>query len=92
MWFLILALTVAVNTFHGFAPVPLIVTVTAQDYSGAVCVSVDGPEYHRSCVARDRTSAKTRQYPFMLGTPGTYEVSVEDSKGNKYTGIVVEVL
>lgn len=92
MSLLILALSGALNTFQGFAPVPLIVTVSAVNYDGAICVTVDGPEFHKSCVGRSKGSARVRAYPFTLGAPGLYEVTVEDNRGQKWTGMTVEVL
>lgn len=86
-----LAILVSLNTHVGFAPLDLVVTVRAVAYSGAICVTVDGPEYHRSCAPRGKGSPPVREFKFHLGVPGEYAVITEDDKGKQYQHPIVTV-
>jgi hypothetical protein len=88
----ILALIVFyVSGIRGFAPFDFRAEIRASGYTGALCLTVDGPEFHRSCFVRSKQDPAVKSISYILGTPGVYAVILEDARGNRKVG-QVEVL
>lgn len=84
----ILALLATLSAHVGSAPLPLTVRIRTEGYLGALCVTVDGPEFHRSCWVRQKADPIVRWTKFLLGSEGDYEVTLEYKDGTVRIGTV----
>jgi hypothetical protein len=85
---LAIAVIVTILPLIGFSPMGVRISVRSAGYEGAICVTVDGPEFHRSCWGRIRTSAAMKTLTYTLYDPGVYAVYVEDKDGSRQVGTV----
>jgi hypothetical protein len=84
----IAAVIVTILPMVGFAPLGVRIDVRSAGYEGAICLTVDGPEFHRSCWGRSRTSAPVKTLTYVLYNPGMYSVYVEDKDGSRQVGVI----
>lgn len=89
MKFLILAVIIMFRSgSSGTSPLDLHMTVRTQGYTGALCLTVDGPEFHRSCWVRQKVDPITWDVRFLLKASGVYAVIVSDKDGNRKVATV----
>ena len=91
MFTLLAAIIVTLLPHAGFPPLGVRIDVRSAGYDGALCLTLDGPEFHRSCWHRTKTEASVKQLTYTLYTAGVYTVSVDDRTGTRRVG-TIEVL
>lgn len=83
-------LIMTLNGYVGMPPTHLEVTIRTSE-TGTICVTIDGPEFHRSCWTKHaanpaiklRADATTKKLTYTLGAPGEYQVLVETRQGKQ---------
>mgnify|MGYP001617171322 FL=1 len=91
LW-LMLTIGLTITPIYGFSPLAVKVTVSLEKEAGAFCLTIDGPEFHRSCWGRLPSDRATREMTYTLTAPGHYRVWLEDKTGKSLSQVTVRVL
>ena len=87
----ILAIVVTALPYFNHSPGRFELRVRANGYVGAMCLTVDGPEFHRSCWTRLVKDPEVRITHLTLHAVGEYTMMIDDKAGNHRVGTIAVV-